>query len=446
MIKMNLHQICAIVGGRMAGKEARVSGVSTDSRQITPGQLFVALKGKNYNGEDFCAQAVSRGAVAVMVSQAVEVDVPQIICDNTLEALTAVAKAWLHLCQVKVIAVTGSNGKTTVKNMLHAVLSQSHRCFVTPGNLNNEIGVPLSLLEIDPKDEFAVIEMGAAKKGDIAYLTSIAEPDIALVNNVSNAHVGRFGSVENIAQGKGEIYQALSAQGIAIINQDDFFAPQWQEKLVSESLCFGITANVDVRLILSETSRLQCEFDGQRIDIGLSVLGRHNQYNACAVVTIAYALGISVADIEKGLRIFKPAPGRMEMVGQLKGVTVVNDSYNANLASSKAAIDVLHCMPKPTMLVMGDMAELGVFANQMHQDIGAYAEEKGIDQVIAVGRYASFICEKKVSGCQTYEEIAEVIDALKSEWPEKGTVLIKGSRGMGMERVVGALFNEEVTE
>lgn len=445
MIKMNLHQIAAIVGGQMVGKEARIQGVCTDSRTVKAGELFVALKGEQFNGEKFCQQAADQGAAAVLVSQAVEVSVPQIICEDALQALTALAKAWLKQCQAKVIAITGSNGKTTVKNMLYTVLSQSHKCFATPGNLNNEIGVPLSVLQLGLMDEFAVIEMGAAQLGDIEHLCQVAPPDVALVNNVSNAHVGRFGSVDNIAKGKGEIYQALGRHGVAVINRDDAYARKWIDQVTAEVVTFGSHEDSDVCLLNGDGVPAVYKGKNGELTCHLTVLGKHNQYNAAAVIAIAQALSISDADIIKGLATFQAEPGRMELVGQVKDVTLINDAYNANLASSQAAIDVLKGMPKPTVLVMGDMAELGEFADEMHQGVGAYAAQQAIDRVMAVGQYASQICQNNNSRCETFQDVDGVVAALKKDWPKTGTILVKGSRSMKMERVVEALMHQEVS-
>ncbi len=442
---MNLHQVCAIVGGSMVGKEVRIHGVCTDSRTIEKGQLFVALKGENFNGEAYCQQAVERGAAAVLVSQAVEVAVPQIICQDSLSALEALAKAWLKQCDCKVIAITGSNGKTTVKNMLHSVLSQSHQCFATPGNWNNEIGVPLSLLQVKATDDYAVIEMGAAEMGDIAHLTAIAKPDVALVNNVSNAHVGRFGSVDNIAQGKGEIYQALSPEGVAILNADDVYCSEWQANTDAMQITFGQNESADVKLMDALDKTVIALPGGHQISLELPVLGRHNQCNAAAVVAVAVCLAIDEADMVKGLEQFIPEAGRMERVGFINNATVINDSYNANLASTKAAIDVLGQMASPSLLVMGDMGELGEYATQMHAEVGQYAAQKGIDEVMAVGEFADAVCSESDIRCRSYDDVDAVIAALTARPPEDGTVLVKGSRSMRLERVVDALLKQEVT-
>ena len=245
MIQMNLHQLAAIVGGSLVGKEARIQGVTTDSRRDCQGKLFVALQGEFFNGEDFCQAAVQQGAAAVMVAHAVEVDVPQLIVKDTLVALQAMATAWVKQTGVKVVGVTGSNGKTTVKNMLLSVLSQKYRCHATSGNYNNEIGVPLSLLSIAAEDQVAVIEMGAAKVGDIAFLTRIIRPHVALVTNVGNAHVGRFGSVDNIAKGKGEIYESLDRDGLAVINADSPYADQFKTNTPGKVMTFGLHEQAD---------------------------------------------------------------------------------------------------------------------------------------------------------------------------------------------------------
>lgn len=452
MIQMNLHQLAAIVGGSLVGKEARIKGVTTDSRGDCQGKLFVALQGEYFNGEDFCQAAVQRGAAAVMVAHAVEVDVPQLIVKNTLVALQAMATAWVKQTGVQVIGVTGSNGKTTVKNMLLSVLSQKYRCHATTGNYNNEIGVPLSLLSIAAEDQVAVIEMGAAKVGDIALLTRIIRPHVALVTNIGNAHVGRFGSVDNIAQGKGEIYQALDVDGIAVINADSPYADQFKANTNGKVMTFGLHEQADFRLVEQAGQHQVMTRRGESLALELPVLGEHNYLNATAVVAIALSMQVDFPEIAHGLRNFVPEAGRLQIIPAGDSLTIIDDSYNANPASVNAAIDVLKAQASPTLLILGDMAELGEFAEQMHQQVGDYACQQGINQVLAVGEYAQQVCGQAnaqvstqsntpVDGfrCQSFAAVDELMTHLQQHRPTAGTVLVKGSRSMRLERVVAVL-------
>lgn len=442
MIKMQLHQIAAVVNGRLAGKDARIQGVSTDSRTAQPGQLFVALVGENFDGAAFCQQAIAQGAVAVLVNRPVEVSVPQIICENSQLALGHLASAWLQQCSPKVIAITGSNGKTTVKNMLYSVLSQAGKTEATGGNYNNEIGVPLTVLALKPETAYLILEMGAGQPGDIRYLTDIAKPDVALVNNVSAAHLGRFGSLETIAETKGEIYQALGADGVAVINKDEKYVAQWLES-VNNSVGFGENPDSDYRLCLSEdglSAHIEMP-DGEQLKVKLPVLGKHNLLNAAAVVAIADQLHVPMLQIEYGLRHFKPESGRLQQHDLSQGGLLIDDSYNANPASMQAAIKVLAGLPKPQILICGDMLELGESAATAHFDIGRYAQLQGLDRLLAVGEWADQVClgfGNKES--QAYAQIEPLLQDLKNHPMPVGSILVKASRGMRLERVVKILM------
>jgi UDP-N-acetylmuramoyl-tripeptide--D-alanyl-D-alanine ligase len=449
MIQMNLHQVSAIVGGNFVGKEARIQGVTTDSRGDCQGKLFVALRGEFFNGEDYCQAAVERGAAAVLVANAVEVDVPQLIVKDTLIALQAIATAWVRQTGVKIIAITGSNGKTTVKNMLFSVLSQKYHCFATQGNFNNEIGVPLTLLSISQTDEVAVIEMGAAQIGDIAKLTDIIKPDISLVTNIGDAHVGRFGSVDNIAIGKAEIYQALDADGLAIINADSPYKNDFKAKVKGRVITFGLDAEADFRLVEKTDGYEVLTRRGESIDLQLPVVGLHNYMNATSVVAMALAMHMEVMEIAAGLAAFEPESGRLQWQQVNEDLNIINDSYNANPSSVKAAIDVLRNQTKPSCLILGDMAELGIYAQAMHASVGQYAAEAGIDQLMTVGEFAELVCESCQSTdsqtqCQSFNLVDELMSYLQQNPIKQGTVLVKGSRSMRLERVVDVLTGEKV--
>lgn len=449
MIQMNLHQISAIVGGNLVGKEARIQGVTTDSRGECKGKLFVALKGEFFNGEDYCQKAIENGAAAVLVASAVEVNVPQLIVNDTLAALQAMAAAWVKQTGIKVVGITGSNGKTTVKNMLFSVLSQKFKCFATRGNYNNEIGVPLSLLSISQEDEVAVIEMGAAQIGDIAHLTEIIQPDIALVTNIGDAHIGRFGGVDNIALGKAEIYQALDANGLAVINADSPYAEDFKTKTKGKILTFGLAESAAFRLVEQANGYAVMTQRGETMALNLPVIGRHNYLNATAVVAIALSMHLSFDEISTGLSEFVPEAGRLEYVVVGDDLVVINDSYNANPASVQAAIEVLKQQNKPTCLILGDMAELGEYASTKHREVGQFASQAGLDQMLVVGEFADEVCQgsQNETGsihCQAFKAVADLQVHLQQNQLKKGTVLVKGSRSMRLERVVADLTRGKV--
>jgi UDP-N-acetylmuramoyl-tripeptide--D-alanyl-D-alanine ligase len=436
MIQMNLHQISAIVGGSMVGKEARIQGVVMDSRLDCEGRLFVALPGEQVDGHDFCQLAADRGAAALLVARPVEVDLPQVICEDTLVALQALAAAWIRQTKARVIGITGSNGKTTVKNMLYSVLSQHHRCSATRGNYNNEIGVPLSLLEVSKDDEFAVIEMGAAQIGDIRLLAGMAAPEMSVITNVSQAHIGRFGSEENIATGKGEIFESLTADGVAMINADSPYAGMWRSSTVARVVTFGESEDADYRLLETADGFVIRHGDRQRTAVTLPVLGKHNFINACLVFAMTLELGLSAAEAVAGLQQFEPEKGRLNAIRLSADLLLIDDSYNANPASLKAAIEVLNDQASPTTLVVGDMAELGDAAAHWHQQVGEYAAACDIDQVLAVGQFAHQVCQGCAPVCQDFAAVDEVLEYLGKQGVPQGTVLVKGSRSMQLEQVV----------
>ncbi|MCW8870931.1 MAG: UDP-N-acetylmuramoyl-tripeptide--D-alanyl-D-alanine ligase [Proteobacteria bacterium] len=444
MIRMQLHQIATILSARLVGKDVRIKGVSTDSRQVQAGQLFVALSGENFEGADYCQKAVASGAVAVLVDRPVEVSVPQIICRDTQKALAALASAWLQQNQAEVIAITGSNGKTTVKNMLYSVLKQYSKVQATVGNFNNEIGLPLTVLQLNPETRYLILEMGAAQAGDIAYLCDIAPPKLALVNNVSAAHLGRFGSLQQIAQTKGEIYQALQADGLAVINADDDFKDSWQTPKSSTRVTYGSRSGVEYRLKeASDGGAYVTMPNGERVTVKIPVAGVHNLMNAAAVVAMADGLGVPGELIEYGLAHFKPESGRLQHHRLKKGGVLIDDSYNANPASMKAALSVLSQLPKPQILICGDMLELGETAQQAHQELGRQARQENIDQIYAVGDWAEAVCAGfGQKHCYAFQDARPLIDDIKAQLDGQESVLIKASRGLRLERVVAALLAE----
>ncbi len=444
MIKMQLHQIATLLSARLVGKDVRIQGVTTDSRRVQAGQLFVALSGANFDGADFCQQAVSAGAIAVLVARPVDVSVPQIICTHTEKALAALASAWLQQNPAKVIAITGSNGKTTVKNMLYSVLKRHAAVQATQGNFNNEIGLPLTVLSLKPETQFLILEMGAGQPGDIAYLCEIAPPDVALVNNISAAHVGRFGSLEAIARTKGEIYRHLKATGIAVINAEDNFKDNWQLPPGAIPVFYGYRTDADYQLIQeTDGSAYVRTPKGENIPLRLPVSGEHNLMNATAVVAMADQLALPADLIQRGLTHFKPETGRLQPYKFKQGGVLIDDSYNANPASMQAALSVLSQLPKPQVFICGDMLELGDRAEQAHRALGQQAKDKGIDRLYALGEWSESVCGGfGVEDCQAYQDSQQLISELKDRLTGRESVLVKASRGLRLERVVEALLGE----
>jgi UDP-N-acetylmuramoyl-tripeptide--D-alanyl-D-alanine ligase len=430
MISMNLHQAAAMTGGTLAGKPAQFHGVSTDSRVDNTGRIFIALKGDNFNGENYCQQAIDNGAIAVIVSAAQDVLCPQLICKDPLMALSTLAKNWAKQCQAKIIAITGSNGKTTVKNMVQSIFSITNKCTATKGNLNNQIGVPLTLCNINQDDQYAIIEMGASKLGDITWLVSLVDIHTAVITSVSSAHIGGFLSFENIVSEKGQILSTLDKNDYAVLPIDDDHYALWKEKTISNILSFGNNPQAD---ITTESIK----------HINLPVAGKHNQTNAACAVAIAQSCNISLDDIKTGLTKFSPESGRLENMGMLNGNTIINDSYNANPQSVKAAIDVLADISQPTTLVLGDMAELGDDSLKLHQEIGEYAKNNNITYLLTVGKDSHKASQAFSNKPSHFKHIRDLQSQLLENWELYGTILVKGSRSMHLEDLVENLMNSE---
>ncbi|MCF6287691.1 MAG: UDP-N-acetylmuramoyl-tripeptide--D-alanyl-D-alanine ligase [Proteobacteria bacterium] len=431
MISMNTHQATALVGGTLIGKAIQFRGVCTDSRKDCKGKLFVALKGEKFNGADYVQQALANGAVAILATQSQDVSSAQIICEDSLEALTILAKNWAKQCATKIIAITGSNGKTTVKNMIYSILSVSNQCSATVGNLNNEIGVPLTLCNIHAQDKYAVIEMGAAKVGDISYLVSLVDIHTAALSSVSAAHIDSFGTFANIVHEKGQIVSTLNKDGFAVLPIDDEnYYTLWTGNTIANVLSFGSDAKADVTIASIQ-------------HINLPVAGKHNLTNAACATAIAQSCKIASEDIKIGLEQFIPATGRLENLGKIAGNIVINDSYNANPQSAKAAIDVLSEYAHST-LVLGDMAELGADSHALHAEIGEYAHSQKITNLLTIGQDAKFASAAFTSNSQHFADILSLKNYLLEHWQESGTILIKGSRCMHLEDLVSALVNPEV--
>ena len=445
---MKLSEIAKALNANMRGADVNVRNVGTDSRNIAKGQLFIGIKGESFDGNTYAAEAIKQGAAAVMLSNANIHAVPSVLVEDTRLALGELAHYWRNKFELPLVAVTGSNGKTTVKEMISAILKAAHgKVLATRGNLNNDIGMPLTLLGLNEKHTFAVIEMGMSHEGEIRYLSKLAAPQIALVNNAGTAHIGEVGSREAIARAKGEIFEGLVGDGTAVINADDDFANYWQSLNKNRKvITFGLSANADISATFqtqNNVSKIQLKTPSGNVEFSLKVLGEHNVRNALAASAVAVALGISNESIAGGLAQFNPVKGRLNWLQGKNGAVVIDDTYNANPDSMKVAIDVLAKQKTEKIFVMGDMAELGADAAQMHAEIGAYAKQKGIHQFFSFGELSKFSSTSFGANSQHFDTLEALLDELQSHMKQEITVLVKGSRFMKMERVVNAITKEK---
>jgi len=423
------------------------TGVSTDSRSIAQGELFVALKGENFDGHAYLEQALARGAAAALVSQEIKTSVPiaQIRVADTLLALGQLAKIWRARFAIPMLALTGSNGKTTVKEMLRAILIAHHgsadKVLATDGNLNNNIGVPLMMLRLNPAHQVAVFEMGMNHLREIDYLTRLVTPDVALLIQAGTAHIGELGSREAIAQAKGEIFAGLPPHGTAVINMHDRFGAYWHGLASVRSkrvIGFGIAAEDDVMGEFSADALIIRHAD-EAVTVHLQVAGEHNQRNALAAAAGAIAMGVPLRTIRDGLEDFEGVAGRLRAYEGHQKATIIDDTYNANPDSVCAAIDVLRSLPGKRLLVLGDMGELGSSAMEMHSDVGTYAKHANLDGVYALGKLTEATIMALGARGWHFENIDDLVEVIEPQLAANVTVLVKGSRFMKMELVVQKL-------
>ena len=459
---MDLRQLAHVVNGSLKGENVSFSNICTDTRSLQKGDLFFVLKGDSYDANDFIENAKASGAVAAVVSKDSDV-LPTVLVDDTTAALGKLAQAVRMKADAPVVAITGSNGKTSVKEMLLAILKQSFNVLATEGNLNNHIGVPLTLLRLTKEHQVAIIEMGASHAGEIAYLCELAKPNFSVINNIGEAHLEGFGSVEGIANAKAEIVEGLSANGVAILNQEDAWYETCLEKAVDRSvLSFGWSDNASV---WSEQSNVRSQLIGGRfeisftlhyqqqfVDVQLNLLGDHNVLNALAAASLAIALGVSLPDIATGLAKVEPVAGRMQPLVGVNDSLIVNDCYNASPTSFKAALSCVVGLDKPVWLVLGDFAELGKSAAEIHQQLAGLIANEKVERVFAVGEYMKLTVEALNSREEGKRVVAEhftskaaLSGAVKRDLEIDCVVLVKGSRSQGLEDVVGQLVKQEET-
>lgn len=446
---MMLSVAAAMMGADFLGKEAVIKNICIDSRKAKKGDLFFALPGENVDGHDYIHEVEKKGVAAVVVSRQIKTHLPMLLVSDTLKALGLLAKAYRRRFEIPLIAVTGSCGKTTVKEMIRTILLLQGKVLSTEGNLNTEIGVPLTLFRLDQEHSMGVIEMGARKKGDIAYLMGLVNPSVSLITNAGMAHVGVFGSEKTIAQTKGEIFERLPTSGTAVINNDDPNASYWKGLIQDQqySVTFGMQNPSDIMAANVVIGTNGSEFDlvtHLGIErVCLSVPGKHNVLNALSAAASACALGIGIPEIVEGLQQFKAASGRLQMKSAPNNSTIIDDTYNANPASVRAALSVLAKTSGKTIAVLGDMFELGEEAEKLHRDIGEEAKCMRIDTLLATGDLSRATVEGFGEGALHFNSKEELTEALQELMDSTTTVLVKGSRGMKMEEIVNAIMERQ---
>ncbi|NTV93822.1 MAG: UDP-N-acetylmuramoyl-tripeptide--D-alanyl-D-alanine ligase [Thiobacillus sp.] len=448
---MRLHEAASALQASAVGPDVEFTTVSTDSRNLPAGALFVALRGGRYDGHHFATRAIGQGAGAVMVEASAGLDVsPAIVVKDTRLALGQLA-AW-HRSQLpaRVMAITGSNGKTTVKEMLAGILNAyagEAAVLATSGNFNNEIGMPLTLLRLAPEHRYAVLEMGMNHPGELDYLSRLASPDAALVNNALRAHLEGLGTVEAVAHAKGEIYNGLKADGVALVCADDVHAELWREMAGDRRVVtFGVKhgdVRADYRLG-DFGAELTLHTPSGSVAATLNVPGLHNVRNAVAAAAAAWVLEVPPADIARGLALFAGVKGRLQAHPCILGARLLDDTYNANPDSVTAAIAVLAAQKGTRILVLGDMGELGPNAVELHREIGAAAKQAGLDRLLCLGDLSIEAVKAFGEGGMHFERIEELLAEVENALGPDATVLVKGSRFMKMERVVNSFVEAHV--
>lgn len=447
MIPVSLQALVEVLSAELIGADCQISEVTTDTRNVTAGCLFIALQGERFDAHDFAEEAIAAGAGALLVSKRLSVAVPQLVVSDTRLALGQLAGWVRQQVPARVVALTGSSGKTSVKEMTAAILSQCGQVLYTAGNFNNDIGVPLTLLRMQPQHDFAVIELGANHIGEIAYTTALTRPQTALVNNLAAAHLEGFGSLAGVAQAKGEIFAGLPSDGVAIINADNNDWPHWQSQLHDKKVWrFSPQAAEGVDFFASDITvnakgtqfTLHSPFGSMAVALPLP--GRHNVANALAASALAMSVGASLEAVRCGLQQLQAVPGRLFPIPLKPGQLLLDDSYNANVGSMTAAAQVLADMPGYRVMVAGDMAELGEDAEECHRQVGEAARLAGVDKVLTVGELSQLLSAASADG-EHFHDKAAVIARVAELLAEHTviTVLIKGSRSAAMEQVVRAL-------
>ncbi len=445
MITMTLSELATILHIEKLTHDAEFTGVSTDTRKIVPQNLFIAIEGENFNGHDFVNEAFKKGACAAIVSKKVDSAIPQLIVKNTIDALGHISAAWRDRFKIPLVGVTGSNGKTTLKNMIASILraecGNATDVLATEGNLNNYIGVPIMLCQLNANHRYGVLEMGMNHSGEIHYLTHLVKPKVAIVNNAAAAHLEALLDVKGVAHAKGEIFSGLNDDGIAILNRDDDYYELWHQMIDNhQHYSFSMQHTADITAKLHNLTALNIQTPKGNIVVNLPLLGRHNMMNALAATAATIALGVSLDAIKQGLETIQAAPGRLRQHMLSDTVRLIDDTYNANPASVSAAINTLATMDGTKILILGDMKELGSNAKQLHFDIGQKALDAGIEYLFTFGELSSAATQAFGNNALHFTDKEELVLMLKKQIHDKTSVLVKGSRSMRMEQVVQALL------
>jgi UDP-N-acetylmuramoyl-tripeptide--D-alanyl-D-alanine ligase len=445
-MKRTLAEFARLCGGTLHGEDRAFMAVSTDSRTLAAGDLFVALRGPRFDGHEFVGAARAAGAAGFVVERDTAGERPGIVVADTLAALTRAAAGWRDSFPGQVVAVAGSNGKTTVKELIAAILSLSGPTLATRGNLNNHIGVPLTLLRLAPEHRHAVIEIGANHPGEVAALTAIVRPQVAIVTNAGAEHLEGFGSLEGVARAEGELFASLDAGATAVINADDQFASLWSEMSSGRQVRFGLGAAAEftaaeIRHDVGANgflTRFVLVSPAGRTEVELRLAGMHNLQNALGAAAASMAAGATLEQVRAGLGSMRAVTGRLQF-RTARGAWIIDDSYNANPSSMRAAIDVLATLPGQRWLVIGDMGELGQFARSSHVELGRYARARGVERLFATGPLSALAVEEFGAGAQWFPNASALARALAPLLAPGVCVLVKGSRMNRLERVVDAL-------
>ncbi len=450
-VNMDVLSAAQAMSGSLVGENVTFVGASTDSRTVAAGELFIALRGEKFDGHEFIGVAQERGAAAAVVDAAGaktlgESGLPLVVVADTRLALGELAARWRARFTLPVIGVTGSNGKTTNKEMIASIMKAAFgdgAVLSTQGNLNNDIGLPLTLLKLDVGHRAAVVEMGMNHPGEIAYLANIGRPTVALVTNAQRAHLEGMGSLETIAAEKGSIFAGLDQDGVAVFNAGDPWAALWRSQSAHcRHLCFALDGPAEVSghcKTRGLENQVSIFFEGQQIEIDLALPGAHNARNALGAAAAALAAGVSLETVRAGLAAFRGIKGRLQRLAGLNGAMLLDDTYNANPDSVRAGIDVLAATIGRKILVLGDMGEIGEMTGQFHDEIGGYAKSQGIDRLLAVGESSALAARNFGAGGEHFRKIEDLIASLAGELTPETIVLVKGSRFMRMERVVDAI-------
>ena len=445
-MQLSLVTIAEVLGCELpsGADNVTIKGAVIDSRQIETANLFIALKGERVDGHDYIETARLAGAFAALVSVKQDDELAQLVVEDVAKAFAQLTTYWRQQCTAKFIAVTGSNGKTTVKEMLASILTQCGSVIATKGNLNNELGVPLTLARVDADTDYAVIEMGASRAGDIETLVAIAKPDISIINNVAAAHLEGFNNIQGVAKAKAEIFEGLSEQGIGVINADMDFVEQWQQILADKhSVTFALENDADIRAddiqLSGDSSHFMVKLNDEFHYINLPLLGLHNVANALAAIAITHALSIPTEAIVKGLAAMQSVPHRLQLRAGLNGSQLIDDSYNANPGSYKQALLSLAPYQGQHWLVLGDLGELGSESKQLHHQMGLDAKESGIDRLWTLGSESKLAADAFGSGAQHFEDRESLQAQLSASLSSDVTCLIKGSRFMKLDLLADAL-------